>query len=101
MPAETHQHGRTADADAISALLCALLSDEEDVVEDAVLSSLGVGPEDVGALWDAVREELAERARGPEVGPCDLDPEMTVAEAAKVMALLLTPAGDRDDDEQW
>ena len=101
MPAETHQHGRAADAETISALLCALLSDEDDVVEDAVLSDLGVGADDFGALWDAVREELAERTVGPELDPSDLDPQMTVAEAAKAMAALLTRTGDRDDNEQW
>ena len=100
MPAETHQHGRTADAETISALLCALLSDSDDITEDAVLSDLGVGADDFGDLWDAVREELAERTVGPELDPSDLDPQMTVTEAAKAMAALLTRTGDRDDDEQ-
>ncbi len=101
MPAETHQHGRTADAETISVLLCALLSDEDEITEDAVLSDLGVGADDFGALWDAVREELAERTVGPELDPSDLGPQMTAAEAADAMAALLTRAGDRDDDEQW
>jgi hypothetical protein len=101
MPAETHQHGRTADAETISDLLCALLSDQDNIVEDAVLSDLGVDADNMGALWDAVRDELAERTVGPELDPSDLDPQMTVAEAAEAMAALLTRAGDRDDDEQW
>lgn len=101
MPAETHQHGRIADAETVSALLCTLLSDEDDVAEDAVLSELGIGADDFGDLWDAVREELAERTMGPELDPSDLDPQMTVAEAAEAMAALLTRTDDRGDDEQW
>ena len=101
MPAETRQHGRTADAETISALLCALLSDEDDDVEEAVLSDLGVGADDFGGLWDAVREELAERTVGPELDPSDLDPPMTVTEAAEAVAALLTRADNGDDDEQW
>jgi len=99
MPAKTHQHGRTADAETISLLLCALLSDEDEITEDAVLSDLGVGADDFGALWDAVREELAERTVGPELDPSDLEPQVTVAEAAEAMAALLAGAGDGDDDE--
>lgn len=38
---------------------------------------------------------------GPELDPSDLDPHMTVAEAAEAMAALLTRTGDRGDDEQW
>jgi len=92
MPAETHQHGRTADAETISVLLCALLSDEDDVVEDSVLADLGVGAGDFGALWDAVREELAERTVAPDIDSPDLDSHMTVAEVAKTMAALLGSA---------
>ena len=95
MPAETHQHG--TDAETISVLLGALLSDD-DVAEGTVLSDLGVGPDDVGDLWDAVREELAERTVGPELDPSDLDPQMTVAEAAKAMASLLAGAGGGSND---
>ena len=98
MPAETHQRGRTADAETISMLLCALLSSENDAAEDTVLSDLGIGAEDLGDLWDAVREELAERTVGPELDPSDLDPQMTVAEAAHAMASLLAGAGGGDDD---
>ena len=101
MPAETHQHGRTADAETVTMLLCTLLSDDDEITEDAVLSDLGVGADDFGDLWDAVREELAERTVGPELDPSDLDPQMTVAEAAEAMATLLAGARDRDveDDE--
>ena len=98
MPAETHQRGRTADAETISVLLCALLSGDDDVAEDTVLSDLGIGAEDLGDLWDAVREELAERTVGPELDFSDLDPQMTVAEAAQAMASLLAGVGDRDKD---
>ena len=63
MPAETHQHG--TDAETISMLLGALLSSEDDDADDTVLSDLGIGAEDLGDLWDAVREELAERTVGP------------------------------------
>ncbi|MDA8274371.1 MAG: hypothetical protein M0029_03220 [Actinomycetota bacterium] len=97
MPAETHQQGRTADAETISVLLGALLSDD-DVADDTVLSDLGIGADDVGDLWDAVREELAERTVGPELDPSDLDPQMTVAAAALAMASLLAGVGDRDRD---
>ena len=97
MPAETHQQGRAADAETISVLLGALLSDD-DVAEDTVLSDLGVGADDLGDLWDAVREELAERTVGPELDPSDLDPQMTVAAAALAMASLLAGVGDRDKD---
>ena len=96
MPAETHQHGQATDAETISVLLGALLSDD-DVAEGTVLSDLGVGADDVGDFWDAVREELAERAVGPELDPSDLDPQMTVAEAAKAMASLLAGAGGRSN----
>ena len=97
MPAETHQQGRTADAETISVLLGALLSDD-DVADDTVLSDLGIGADDVGDLWDAVREELAERTVGPELDPSDLDPQMTAAEAAKAMASLLAGAGGGSND---
>ena len=97
MPAETHQRGRTADAETISVLLGALLSDD-DVADDTVLSDLGISADDVGDLWDAVREELAERTVGPELDPSDLDPQMTVAEAAQAMASLLAGVGDGEDD---
>ena len=97
MPAETHQQGRAADAETISVLLGALLSDD-DVAEDTVLSDLGVGADDLGDLWDAVREELAERTVGPELDPSDLDPQMTVTAAALAMASLLAGVGDRDKD---
>ena len=97
MPAETHQQGRAADAETISVLLGALLSDD-DVAEDTVLSDLGVGADDLGDLWDAVREELAERTVGPELDPSDLDPQMTVAAAALAMASLLAGVGDKDRD---
>lgn len=99
MPAETHQHGTTADAETISALLCALLSDDDDIDKDAMLSDLGIGADDLGDLWDAVREELAERTMGPELDPSNLDPQMTIAEAAKAMASLLADAGDAKNDE--
>ena len=97
MPAETHQHGQATDAETISVLLGALLSDD-DVAEGTVLSDLGVGADDVGDFWDAVREELAERTVGPELDPSDLDPQMTVAEAAKAMASLLPGAGGGSSD---
>ena len=97
MPAETHQHGQATDAETISVLLGALLSDD-DVAEGTVLSDLGVGADDVGDLWDAVREELAERTVGPELDPSDLNPQMTVAEAAKAMASLLPGAGGGSSD---
>ena len=79
-------------------LLCALLSDEDEITEDDVLSDLGVSADDFGALWDAVREELAERTVGPELDPSDLDPQMTVAEAAEAMAALLAGARDGAGD---
>lgn len=99
MPAETHQHGRTADAEDILAILCALLSDEGDVAEDAVLADLRVGAEDLGDLWDAVCEELAERTLGPEFDPSDLDPHTTLSEAARAMASLLAGTSTGEDDE--
>jgi hypothetical protein len=101
MPAETHQHGRTADTETVPMLLCALLSDEDDVAEDAVLSDLGVDIASLISLWSAVCEEFAERPVGPELDPADLDPQMTVAEAAEAMAALLahTDIESEDDDE--
>jgi len=90
MPAETHQHGMSADAETISVLLCALLSDEDDVAEDTVLADLGVGAGNFGALGDAVGEELAERTVGPDIDSLELDSQMTVAEVAKTIAALLT-----------
>ena len=99
MPAETHLHGRIADSETVTVLLCTLLSDDDEVTEDAVLSDLGIGADDFGALWDAVREELAERTVGSELDPSDLDSQMTVAEAAEAMAALLARAGDGDHDD--
>jgi len=101
MPAETHQHGRAVDTKAVLDFLCALLSDEDDVAEDAVLSGLGVDIASLIALWSAVCEDFAERTVGPELGPADLDPQMTVAEAAEAMAALLahTETESEDDDE--
>jgi len=99
MPAETHQRGRTADTETVTMLLRTLLSDDDEITEDAVLSDLGVGADDFGALWDAVREELAERTVGPEIDLGEFDPQMTVAEAAEAMAALLAGDGDGDDDE--
>jgi RNAse (barnase) inhibitor barstar len=99
MPAETPQ-GRTAGAGTVSVLLFALLSDEDAVVEDLVLSDLGVGVDDLDALWDGVREEMAERTVGPEIDLGEFDRQMTVPDAARATASLLTRAGDRDDGEQ-
>jgi len=96
MPAETHQHGRTANAETILVLLCALLSDADEITEDTVLADLGLDTDDLDNLWDAVREELAERTVGPEFDLGEFDPQMTVSDAARVMAALL--AGDRDGD---
>jgi len=63
------------------------------------LVSLGIGADDFGALWDAVRGEMAERIVGPEHDSSDLDPQTTVAEAAKALAALLAEAGYGEDDE--
>jgi len=95
MPAETHQHGRTADAESIAALLCTLLGNDEEITEDTVLADLGLDLRDLDDLWDAVCEELAERTVVPEIDPGELDPAMTVAEVAKVMARLLKRTGER------
>jgi len=95
MPAETHQRGRPADAASILELLWVLLLDQgDDTGEDVTLSELGVDADTIGILWDAVREEFAERTVGPELDPSDLDPSMTLAAAAKSMASLLGAVGD-------
>jgi len=95
MPAETPQQGRTTDAESVLELLRILLSDQgDDVEEDVTLSELGVDADTVAVLWDAVRDEFAERTVGPEIDPSDLDPSMTLAAAAKAMASLLEGAGD-------
>ena len=99
MPAETHQHGRTADAKTVTMLLCMLLSDDDVITEDTVLADLGLDTADVGDLWDAVREEFAERTVGPEIDLGEFDPQMTVSDAARIMASLLAEAGDGEDDE--
>lgn len=98
MPAETHQHGSRADAESIATLLTMLLSDGEDLAAGTTLSDAGVEEADLDDLWDAVREELAERALGPALDPGDLDTEMTVAEAAEAMASLLFGLGPREAD---
>lgn len=98
MPAETHQHGRTSDAAAVGALLCLLLGGAEEVTERTVLADLGLDATDLDDLWDAVRDELADRTVAPELDPGDLDPRMTVAEAARIMASLLGGATQEDDD---
>lgn len=95
MPAETHQQGRTADAESVIEFLRFLLSDQrDDADEEATLSELGVDAGNIGALWHAVCEELSERASGPEMDPCDLDPSMTLVAAAKAMTSLLEAVGD-------
>lgn len=95
MPAETHQQGRTTDAESVIEFLRFLLSDQrDDADEQATLSELGVDAGNIGALWDAVREELAERAVGPEIDLGDLDPSMTLVAAANTMASLLEAVGD-------
>jgi erythromycin esterase-like protein len=103
MPAETHQHGRTADPETVTMLLCTLLSDADEITEDTALADLGLDTGDLDDLWDAVREELAERTVGPEIDLGEFDPQMTVSDAARVMASLLAGAGagdgDRGDDE--
>ena len=99
MPAETHQHGRTTDADTVTMLLCTLLSDDDEITEDTVLADLGLDIADLGDLWDAVREELSERTVGPEIELGEFDPQMTVSEAARVMASCLARVGNGQDDE--
>ena len=90
MPAETHQRGRQADAESVLDLLRVLLSDEGDETgEDVPLSALGVDADNIAVLWDAVRDEFAERTVDPEIDPSDLDPSMTLAAAANTMASLL------------
>ena len=64
------------------------------------LADLGLDTADLGDLWDAVREELAERTVGPEIDLGEFDPQMTVSDAARIMAWLLAGAGDGEDDEQ-
>ena len=98
MPAETHLHGKTADTETVTMLLCTMLSDDDDVTEDTVLADLGLDTADLGALWDAVRDELADRTVGPEVDLGELDLQMTVSEAARVIASFLAEAGGRHDD---
>ena len=93
MPAETHQVGHAGGAEDVFELLCVLLADDTD--EDpatATLSTLGVDAEDLGALWDAVCEEFAERSLGPELEPDVLDPSMTLEAAALTMAAVLMAA---------
>ncbi|MHB1931318.1 MAG: hypothetical protein ACYCUG_18155 [Acidimicrobiales bacterium] len=95
MPAETHQQGRTTDAESVIEFLRFLLNDQRDGADEgATLSGLGVDAGNIAALWDAVREELAERALGPEIDPSDLDPSMTLVAAAKAMASMLEAVGD-------
>jgi len=95
MPAETHQQGRTTDAESVLDLLRFLLSDQGDGAgEDVTLSELGVDADSLAVLWDAVRDEFAERTVGPEIDLGDLDPSTTLAAAANTMASLLEGADD-------
>ena len=95
MPAVTHQRGRQADAASILELLWVLLLDQgDDAGEDVKLSELGVNADTIALLWDAVREEFAERTVGPEIDSGDLDPSISLAAAANTMASLLEGAGD-------
>lgn len=95
MPAETHQRGRQADAESVLELLRILLSDQgADAGEDVTLSELGVDANTIAVLWDAVRDEFAERTVGPEIDLDDLDPSMTLAAAANTMASLLEAVGN-------
>ncbi|HZU79458.1 MAG TPA: hypothetical protein VE991_06040 [Acidimicrobiales bacterium] len=93
MPAETHQLGRHASAEEIFDLLLALLGGAGDE-GGSTLESLGVDDDGLGALWDAVCEEFAERTVGPELEPGTLAGSMTLEAAAHTMALLLAEMGD-------
>lgn len=89
MPAETHQRGRHACAQSVLELLVTLLEDSFEVRADSTLPSLGVDNECLLALWDAVCEEFAERALGPEIEPDAIEASMTLETAARIMARLL------------
>jgi len=92
MPAETHQLGQAVGADDVVELICGLLGDQDQTGvagATATLAELGVSAESLGDLWDAVCEEFAERALGPEVDPDFLDPSMSVHDAAIAMTVVL------------
>lgn len=95
MPADTHQIGRQIAEDEILALLIGLLDDPADG-EATILADAGVDENVLGALWDAVCEEFAERTLGPEFDAEVLEPTMTLRAAAHAMvALLRSPSHDR------
>lgn len=86
--AEPFPRGTRTDAASIAELVQPLLG-AVDATDDATLSELGVGLEDLDDLWDAVRVEFVEQGHGPDLEPGELDLSMAVAEAARTMASLL------------
>lgn len=95
MPAETHQLGSRVDTEHVLTLLYALLGDLPcDQAEGTTLAALGIDPEGLYDLWDAICEEFGERSLGPELDPGVLDVSLTIEAAAAAMASLF---GVRDD----
>ena len=92
MPAETHQMGRHLEPATVLELLFALLADATNTDATSTLASLGVDEEELVAMWDAVCEEFAERALGPEPEPGMFDVSLTPEAAASAMAQLLEKA---------
>ena len=73
LPGQHSIDGTDAGAQSISALLCTLLSDDDDVIEGTV-------------LFD------------PGIGPFRPDSKMTLSEAVQSMASPLAGAGDGNND---
>lgn len=94
MPADTHHRGWQPDPEVIVELPRILLSDHEDLGDEATLVELGVDAEGLADLWDAVHEEFAERGVGAEIDRGDLDSSMTLADVAKATASLLHDGAD-------
>jgi hypothetical protein len=88
VPTDTHQVDPKIGEDEILALLYGLLDDPADG-EGATLAESGVDEEALGALWDAVCEEFAERTVGLQFDAGMLEPSMTLREAARAMVVLL------------
>ena len=98
MPAETHRRGSEIEMEDVRALLEVLLYDAAtEQVGNGTLASRGVGADELYDLWDAVCEEFGERTLGPEIDPAELNPCMTLEEAATAMVRLLVAEGDHGD----
>ena len=98
MPGETHQRGRTAEADTATRLFCSLVNDDDGMTGVVVLADRSRDIAGLSDLSDGLREALVDGAARPEMDLGEFDLQMTVSEPAWVMESLPARAGSRRDD---